>query len=84
MYDTKASLTLDLNTEAVKVLKVICDDSNLFRNTWVTTRAWYDGPERGVCLEVGKNHVRLFITFGERRGSDELFVDNPVAHVRML
>ncbi len=43
-----------------------------------STFPWYNGRERGICLVVSKSYlddIVTFISFGECRNSDSIYVD---------
>jgi hypothetical protein len=75
----KPDLTLGINPVASHILAVLnagwpSEMEGVFR---VETSAWYNGRERGICLTVTPKERRdvLYITFGECRNSDQIFVD---------
>ncbi len=82
-------LTLGLGAQALAVLQLLAQDecSDLAEYdeeerdyaVEIRTRAWYNGRERGISLEV-RAHVMdrrgLIITFGEHRTSDSIFIDS--------
>lgn len=63
------------------------DDERRDYDVEINTFAWYNGRERGVCLEVRAfltDQKALLITFGEHRNSDSIFVDSWEVHHRFL
>jgi hypothetical protein len=40
------------------------------------TFPWYNGREKGVAVRMGMNDRVLTVTFGECRGTDDIFVDS--------
>lgn len=92
-----ADLTLGLNGQARAVLAMLseisCDGLSAYDearreyDVEIKTSAWYNGRERGVCLEVRAwftDPMALFITFGENRTSDSIFVDSWEVECRLL
>lgn len=52
-YENHIDLSLDLNLRAVALLNLLkLNHDHIFYDTMVTTRAWYNGRERGFSLEV--------------------------------
>lgn len=89
MSRTVADLTLGLSAQALAVLAMLaqneCDGLAEYDETGrdykieIRTSAWYNGRERGVCLEVRpsfSSKEALLITFGEHRNSDCIFIDS--------
>lgn len=88
MSKTLADTTLGLGAQARAVLALLAatephnvapwNDERREYDVEINTRAWYNGRERGVLLEVRPNFAStlgLIITFGEHRNSDDIFVD---------
>ena len=86
---TIADLTLGLSAQALAVLQLLaqteCDGLAEYDSEHheykieIRTRAWYNGRERGISLEVRPSvtSVRgLIVTFGEHRTSDHIFIDS--------
>jgi hypothetical protein len=85
---TLADATLGLSAQSLAVLHLLAqtppddvaeyDSDHRDYDVEIKTRAWYNGRERGVSLEVRKSwqsSKALIITFGEHRISDHIFVD---------
>jgi hypothetical protein len=79
---------LGLSDQALAVLAVLsrdeCDGLAAYdqeSKRWkveITTSAWYNGRERGICLQVRPSLTSkraLLVTFGECRNSDSIFID---------
>jgi hypothetical protein len=86
---TIADSNLGLSAQARAVLAMLsqssCDELGEYdpevRDYKIETRtyAWYNGREKGVCLEIRpllSSKQALLITFGEHRNSDSIFVDS--------
>lgn len=78
--------TLQIHPVAYKILSLLalCSDEDFVgirgnQDLECKTSSWYNGRERGICLEVRTNFAShetcLIVTFGEERGSDDIFVD---------
>lgn len=84
-----ADPSFGLSAQALAVLAMLsqseCDDLAEYDekrrdySVEIKTHPWYNGRERGVCLEVRPHFAArqaLLVTFGEVRSSDYLFVDS--------
>jgi hypothetical protein len=96
MSKSLASTGFGLSGQALAVLALLAErepdmatydqarhDYNIEIDTW----PWYNGREKGVCLEVRPSVVHnaaLLITFGEHRNSDDIFIDSWVHTGRFL
>lgn len=77
-------LTLGINPVALVLLGHLAKKRGLDDGATISTRAWYNGRECGVSLEVGEyGQEHLFVTFGECRHSDMIFVDHWISHPTM-
>jgi hypothetical protein len=79
--------TFNLNPQALAVLAMLSRREPAFAEydkdlgTYkieIETSPWYNGRERGVCLNVRRSFsdkTCLLITFGEHRNTDGIFID---------
>lgn len=86
--NTIADTTLNIQAQAYAVLAMLARQEPAFapydkeRGEYeyeVTTSAWYNGRERGICLVVRRDIIDkkcLIVTFGECRNSDQIFIDS--------
>jgi hypothetical protein len=97
---TLADSTLGISAQAYAVLALLSrmepadvaeydEDHNDYKDykVEISTHAWYNGRERGVCLEVRPSIASkkaLLITFGEHRNSDDIFIDSWVVETHFL
>lgn len=74
--ENKLDLDLDISPTALLMLRMLIHRNIDLSQLWnVTTRAWYNGRERGISLELSNAHGQaMFIVFGECRCSDSVFV----------
>ena len=71
-------LTLDVHPVAVACLHHLVARLGDTLPTDITARAWYNGRERGISLEVGAclTREKTFIFFSECKNSDSIVVDS--------
>lgn len=85
-------MNLGISAQAMIVALLLQEDDReigpIFSNAAdVQSRAWYNGRERGISLEIAKEHSlfkeRLYVIFAECRSSDQVFVDSYVGSPTM-
>lgn len=71
-------LQLDICPVAWSILHLVKDQSRFDQHVNITTSAWYNGREKGICLTVF-NHKKVkssIITFGKVKNTDSIFIDS--------
>lgn len=81
-----ADVRMGIRGPALAVLALLAETEPEFEGNWdaerhsysadIHTAAWYDGRERGVCVYARNATSTLYVTFGQNRSSDDIFVDN--------